>query len=97
MRRASLIATIMLLPAVLAACGPGNKQGTGTIVGAIAGGAAGAAIGGNGSRGVAGHMQSEAIDRARAGDGEDLIGRQVGRLAGPRPFSEGAVVADVAA
>jgi surface antigen len=46
MRRASLIAMIILLPFVLAACGPGNKQGTGTIVGAIAGGAAGAAIGG---------------------------------------------------
>jgi surface antigen len=46
MRRASLIAMIVLLPFVLVACGPGNKQGTGTIVGAIAGGAAGAAIGG---------------------------------------------------
>ena len=34
---------------------------------------------------------------ARAGDGEDLIGRQVGRLAGARPFGEGAVMADVAA
>jgi surface antigen len=45
MRRASLM-MIVLLPFVLAACGPGNKQGTGTIVGAIAGGAAGAAIGG---------------------------------------------------
>ena len=34
---------------------------------------------------------------AGAGDGEHLVGRQVGRLAGPRPLGEGAVVADVAA
>ena len=45
MRRSPIIATFMLT-ALLAACGPGNKQGTGTIVGAVAGGAAGAAIGG---------------------------------------------------
>lgn len=50
MRRAPMIATFMLLPALLAACGPGNKQGTGTIVGAVAGGAAGAAIGGSKNR-----------------------------------------------
>ena len=71
MRRASLIATIMLLPAVLAACGPGNKQGTGTIVGAIAGGAAGAGIGGNGSRGVAG----AAIGAVAGG----ILGNEIGR------------------
>ncbi len=41
---------IALLPLVLAACGPGNKQGTGTILGAVAGGAAGAAIGGSDNR-----------------------------------------------
>jgi surface antigen len=35
---------------MFAACGPGNKQGTGTIVGAVAGGAAGAAIGGRDNR-----------------------------------------------
>ena len=46
MRRASILALALLLPLGLAACGPGNKQGTGTIVGAVAGGAAGAAIGG---------------------------------------------------
>jgi surface antigen len=39
-----------MLPGLLAACGPGNKQGTGTIVGAVAGGAAGAAIGGRKNR-----------------------------------------------
>ncbi len=46
MRLAPIIA-VALLPVLLAACGPGNKQGTGTIVGAVAGGAAGAAIGGS--------------------------------------------------
>jgi surface antigen len=71
MRRASLIAMIMLLPAVLSACGPGNKQGTGTIVGAVAGGAAGAAIGGNGSRGVAG----AAIGAVAGG----ILGNEIGR------------------
>ena len=43
MRRSPIIAMFML-PALLAACGPGNKQGTGTIVGAVAGGAAGSAV-----------------------------------------------------
>lgn len=44
------IIAIALVPLFLAACGPGNKQGTGTILGAVAGGAAGAAIGGSGNR-----------------------------------------------
>jgi surface antigen len=44
------IIAIALVPLFLAACGPGNKQGTGTIVGAVAGGAAGAAIGGKKNR-----------------------------------------------
>lgn len=44
------IIAIALVPLFLTACGPGNKQGTGTIVGAIAGGAAGAAIGGKKNR-----------------------------------------------
>jgi surface antigen len=48
--RLTPIVAIALLPAMVAACGPGNKQGTGTIVGAIAGGAAGAAIGGKNNR-----------------------------------------------
>ncbi|MGH6866272.1 MAG: RT0821/Lpp0805 family surface protein [Methyloceanibacter sp.] len=49
MRHAPIIA-VLVLPGLLAACGPGNKQGTGTIVGAVAGGAAGAAIGGKDNR-----------------------------------------------
>jgi surface antigen len=49
MRLAPIIA-VLILPGMLAACGPGNKQGTGTIVGAVAGGAAGAAIGGRKNR-----------------------------------------------
>ena len=44
------IIAIALVPMFLAACGPGNKQGTGTILGAVAGGAAGAAIGGKKNR-----------------------------------------------
>jgi surface antigen len=49
MRIAPIVA-IAMLPVMFAACGPGNKQGTGTIVGAVAGGAAGAAIGGRDNR-----------------------------------------------
>ena len=49
MRLAPIIAVAML-PALFTACGPGNKQGTGTVVGAVAGGAAGAAIGGSRNR-----------------------------------------------
>lgn len=50
MRRATQFAIILLLPSLMAACGPGNKQGTGTIVGATAGAVAGAAIGGPSNR-----------------------------------------------
>jgi len=48
--RLTPIIVIALVPLFLAACGPGNKQGTGTVVGAVAGGAAGAAIGGEKNR-----------------------------------------------
>jgi surface antigen len=48
--RLSPIIAIALVPLFLAACGPGNKQGTGTVVGAVAGGAVGAAIGGKKNR-----------------------------------------------
>jgi surface antigen len=61
-----------MLPALAAACGPGNKQGTGTIVGAVTGGVAGAAIaGGKGSRGVAG----AAIGAVVGG----IVGNEIGR------------------
>jgi len=69
MRRAPIIAVFML-PALLAACGPGNKQGTGTIVGAVAGGAAGAAIGGPRNRGA-----GLAIGAVVGG----ILGNQIGR------------------
>jgi surface antigen len=48
--RLTPIIAIALVPMLLTACGPGNKQGTGTILGAVAGGAAGAAIGGKKNR-----------------------------------------------
>jgi Surface antigen len=70
--RLAPIVVIAMLPAIVAACGPGNKQGTGTIVGAVTGGAAGAAIaGGNGSRAVAG----AAIGAVVGG----IVGNEVGR------------------
>jgi surface antigen len=62
--RLAPIVMFAILPAFAAACGPGNKQGTGTIVGAAAGGATGAAIaGGNGSRAVAGAAVGAVVGR----------------------------------
>jgi surface antigen len=69
MRRV-LILAIVMLPAVLSACGPNNKQGTGTVVGAVAGGAAGAAIGGRDNR-----IPGMAIGAVAGG----IIGNQIGR------------------
>jgi surface antigen len=69
MRRAPTVA-LLLLAALLAACGPSNKQGTGTIVGAVAGGAAGAAIGGSKNR-----IPGMAIGAVVGG----VIGNQIGR------------------
>jgi surface antigen len=69
MRRVSIIA-VLLLSALLAACGPGNKQGTGTIVGAVAGGATGAAIGGSKNR-----IPGVAIGAVVGG----IIGNQIGQ------------------
>ncbi len=70
MRRATRFATILAIPLLAAACGPGNKQGTGTIVGATAGAVAGAAIGGPNNR-VGG-----AVLGAAAGG---LLGNLIGR------------------
>src|SRR4029434_10465508 len=53
-----------------AACGPSNKQGTGTIVGAVAGGATGAAIAGSQNRACV-----IAIGAVVVG----IIGNQIGR------------------
>jgi len=50
MRQVTQFAIILMVPLFMAACGPGNKQGTGTIVGATAGAVAGAAIGGPSNR-----------------------------------------------
>ena len=69
MRRSPIIAIVML-SALLAACGPSNKQGTGTIVGAVAGGAAGAAIGGPKNR-----VPGLAIGAVVGG----IIGNQIGQ------------------
>jgi len=67
--RLTAIIAIALLPA-LTACGPGNKQGTGTVVGAIAGGATGAAIGGKNNR-----IPGLAIGAVAGG----IIGNEIGR------------------
>lgn len=69
MKLAPIIA-IAMLPALFTACGPGNKQGTGTIVGAVAGGAAGAAIGGRDNR-----IPGMAIGAVAGG----IIGNEIGR------------------
>jgi surface antigen len=70
MRRA--IIAIAMMPVLLAACGPGNKQGTGTIVGAVAGGAAGAAIGGKDNR-----MAGLAIGAMAGGILGNVIGKDL--------------------
>jgi surface antigen len=70
--RPAPIVLLAMLPVFAGGCGPGNKQGTGTIVGAVAGGATGAAIaGGNGSRAVAG----AAIGAVVGG----VVGNEIGR------------------
>jgi surface antigen len=69
MRRVPILA-ILVLATVLAACGPSNKQGTGTIVGAVAGGATGAAIAGSNNR--AGGIAVGAVVGG-------IIGNQIGR------------------
>ena len=70
--RLAPILMIAILPAFAAACGPGNKQGTGTVVGAVAGGATGAAIaGGNGSRAVAGAAVGAVVG--------GILGNEIGR------------------
>ena len=75
------IVAIALVPLFLAACGPGNKQGTGTILGAVAGGAAGAAIGGRDNRipGVAiGAMAGGILGNLCGGAGGDMFLRRTG-------------------
>jgi len=66
---ASLLA-ITLLPVLVGGCGPGNKEGTGTIVGAIAGGVVGNQFG-QGSGRVAATAAGVVIG--------GMIGNQVGR------------------
>jgi surface antigen len=70
MRGASIIAVALGATLLLPACGPGNKQGTGTIVGAVGGAAAGAAIAGRK------HAVGGAAIGALAGG---IIGNQIGR------------------
>ncbi len=65
------IVVIAMLPALFAACGPGNKQGTGTSVGAAGGAVAGAAIGGSGS----GRMVGAGVGAVVGG----ILGNEIGR------------------
>lgn len=73
MRLAPIIA-IAVLPSLavgMTACGPGNKQGTGTILGATGGAIAGAAIGGGGS----GRFVGAGIGAVVGG----ILGNEIGR------------------
>ena len=72
--RLAPICVIALLPSLMGglnACGPGNKQGTGTILGAAGGAVAGAAIGGGGS----GRYVGAAIGAVVGG----ILGNEIGR------------------
>jgi surface antigen len=69
MRVASLSA-ITMLTALLVSCGPGDKQGTGTIVGAVAGGVVGNQFGRGGGR-----VAATAAGAVIGG----IMGNQVGR------------------
>jgi surface antigen len=97
MRRAFIIAMLML-PALIAACGPGNKQGTGTIVGAVAGGAAGATIGGNKNRipGLAIGAVVGGIIGNQIGQSLDEEDRQMAAAAEYRALETGAAGAPIA-
>lgn len=65
------IALVPCLTVGMAACGPGNKQGTGTILGAAGGAVAGAAIGGRGS----GRYVGAGIGAVVGG----ILGNEIGR------------------
>ena len=72
--RLAPICVIALLPSLMVgmtACGPGNKQGTGTILGAAGGAVAGAAIGGGGS----GRYVGAGIGAVVGG----ILGNEIGR------------------
>jgi surface antigen len=99
MRRVTQCAIIILLPLLMAACGPGNKQGTGTIVGATAGAVAGAAIGGPSNRvggaaigAVAGGLLGNVIGRdmderdRQLAEAAQLQALEYGRSGAPTPW-----------
>lgn len=96
MRRAPIIAMFML-PVLLAACGPGNKQGTGTIVGATAGAIAGAAIGGpkNRAGGIAIGAVAGGLIGNQIGQSLDEQDRQMAAAAEYRALETGAAGAPV--
>ena len=89
--RLTPIIAIALVPLFLAACGPGNKQGTGTVVGAVAGGAAGAAIGGDNNRigGVAIGAMAGGILGNLIGAGMDSRDRELAAAAQYRALETG--------
>ena len=93
MRQVTQFAIIILVPSLMAACGPGNKQGTGTIVGATAGAVAGAAIGGPSNRvggaaigAVAGGLLGNVIGRDM--DERDRQLAEAAQLPGPGIWAE---------
>ena len=80
MRRTPILA-LVILPILLVACGPGNKQGTGTI--AVAGGAGGAAVGGpnNRAQGMAAGAVVGGISGNQAGKSLDEEDRRIAATA----------------
>lgn len=68
--RISVIVAVAVVPALVAACGPGQRAGTGTVVGAVAGGILGNQVG-SGS----GRVAATAIGAVVGG----IVGHEIGR------------------
>ena len=98
--RGKAIIAALVIPAVLAACGPGRKQETGTLVGVVAGGLIGSQIGKGSGRvpaaivgaflgGVIGSGIGSKLDEAdrRAAMQAQYQALEYGRPGAPTPWS----------